>query len=406
MTHEPLEYERSPIPEGVLLDADGEPVPLRGLAHERAVLMVFPGWAGDERDAALRTISAWRGRMPLVELVVVAKDPQVEHEELASCADRVLGDPRGTIQEMFGAKGHVVAVLLGTDGLLAGGPVAGDVGLASLVQGMAMSFQELYGESMRPPTGISCKCITYGRVEYLEESLESFLRQDYAGDHELVIVNDYPRQRLHFDHPRVRIYNLDFTFETIGEMENFAVSACRYDTIAVWDDDDIALPNHLRNIDRFISSSDLLHWQLGVAFVDGSIAALTSLGNSGIVYSKPKWREVGGHPFENAGYDVTFVNRLQAHGARVTLASPPPEEVSWFYNWGNGSYHMSGLGTDHEGRPNVVQRHSAHIEELREAGQIPAGDIELTPRWNRDYVALLADHVHPAGGPTSSGHAS
>jgi len=56
------------------------------------------------------------------------------------------------------------------------------------------------------PLPISAKCITYGRVDFLEEALQSFLLQDYAGERELVIVNDYPLQTLHFDHPQVRIY--------------------------------------------------------------------------------------------------------------------------------------------------------------------------------------------------------
>ena len=95
---------------------------------------------------------------------------------------------------------------------------------------------------------LSCKMITYGRVEYLEESLQSFLNQDYDGEKELVIINDYPEQKLIFDHPDVRIFNLDYTFPTIGDKENFAVSQCKGDTIIVWDDDDLALPNHLKNI--------------------------------------------------------------------------------------------------------------------------------------------------------------
>lgn len=244
---------------------------------------------------------------------------------------------------------------------------------------------------------ISAKCITYGRVEYLEEALASFLAQDYDGDRELVIVNDYPLQRLHFDHPLVRIFNLDETFQSIGEKENFAVSQCRFNTIAVWDDDDIALPNHLGNIDRFFPGYDLLHWQLGVAWVRDRIEALGPLGNSGIVYSKQAWRQVGGHPLENAGYDVTFVNLLLTAGARVVRAAPEPRDASWFYTWGTGSYHMSGLGTDDGSRPNVLVRHAQHIEQLRAAGLIPTGDVELKPRWRHDYAGALKAHVTAAG---------
>ena len=89
---------------------------------------------------------------------------------------------------------------------------------------------------------ISCKCITYGRTDLLVESLHSFLLQDYPKDKcELVIVNDYPLQKLHYPHPQVRIYNLDETFPLIGEKENYAIERCKGPLIAVWDDDDVPI---------------------------------------------------------------------------------------------------------------------------------------------------------------------
>lgn len=241
---------------------------------------------------------------------------------------------------------------------------------------------------------VSCKCITYGRIEFLEESIESFLRQEYPGEYELVIVNDYPKQKLIYNHPKIRIYNLDFTFNTIGEKENFAISACKYENIAVWDDDDLALPNHLLNINKYFRSYDLLHWQNGVAFVTKRIAAIHSLGNSGIVYTKNIWQRMGGHAFENAGYDTTFVQKVTKSGGRIARAFPPNNEVSWFYTWGNGTYHMSGMGADNDSRPNVVVRHSDHIERLRAQGKIPTGDIILNPHWEQDYQQMLKEYCN------------
>jgi hypothetical protein len=241
---------------------------------------------------------------------------------------------------------------------------------------------------------ISCKCITYGRVELLEEALYSFLIQNYEGDSELLIVNDYPLQKLIFDHPQVRIINLDKTFDTIGEKENFAISNCKYDTIAVWDDDDLALSNHLSNINKyFVNEADLLHWQRGVFFNDGKITDITSLGNSGIVYSKKIWEKLGGHALENAGYDMTFVINIKQHSNKIILASPPDSEVSWFYYWANRSYHMSGLGQDTPDRPNVVQRNAEHTENMRQQGQIKTGEIVLQPRWNKQYDLLLREFL-------------
>lgn len=241
---------------------------------------------------------------------------------------------------------------------------------------------------------ISCKCITYGRVDLLEESIYSFINQDYPGKKELIIVNDYPLQKLEFDHPEVKIYNLDYTFETIGAKENFAISKCSAEIIAVWDDDDIAMPNHLRNIAKYFKDGvDLLQWHRGVLFDEPNITAITGLGNSGIVYSKSIWKKLGGHPLENAGYDMTFVLKIKATSPNIVIAAPPDNEVSWFYMWGHRSYHMSGQGTDTPDRLNVILRHSMHIENLRKKGYIPTGNIKLNPHWNKDYKQLLNDFI-------------
>ena len=135
---------------------------------------------------------------------------------------------------------------------------------------------------------ISLKCVTYGRVEFLEEQIQSFLQQDYPKDScELVIVNDYPLQHLVYDHPQVRIFNLDKTFDTIGAKENFAMQQCKGDIIVQYDDDDIALPNHLQNIHKyFTSDSDLLHWNRAIYMDMPDIKAITGVGNSGIVFSR------------------------------------------------------------------------------------------------------------------------
>ena len=60
-------------------------------------------------------------------------------------------------------------------------------------------------------------------------------------------------RKLIYDHPQVTIYNLDETFPLIGEKENYAIERCNGDLIAVWDDDDVAMSNHLQNIAK--------HWQ-------------------------------------------------------------------------------------------------------------------------------------------------
>jgi glycosyltransferase involved in cell wall biosynthesis len=235
--------------------------------------------------------------------------------------------------------------------------------------------------------------ITYGRVEFLEESLHSFLIQDYPGEKELVIVNDYPLQKLVFDHPQVRIYNIDETFKTIGDKENFATDLCRGEIICQWDDDDVAMPWHLKNVAKYFTDGvNILHWNPGVFYNNGNITDITWTGNSGIVFRKSAWKAIGGHPIENAGYDMTFVERLHKHGGTL-FADPAKNEASWFYMWGGRGYHMSGMGTDTSDRANVIERHSDHIEILRKRGLIPTGDVNLNPHWELDYQKQLEEHV-------------
>ena len=220
---------------------------------------------------------------------------------------------------------------------------------------------------------ISCKCITYGRVDTLVEALHSFLIQEYPADRcELIIVNDYPEQKLIFDHPQVTIYNLDETFPLIGEKENYAIERCNGDLIAVWDDDDVAMSNHLMNIaNHWKEDTNIIHWETGVFYNEPSITAITGVGNSG---------------------DTTLTNRIHALGGKVDVKMPD-HEASWFYMWGGRGYHQSGQGTDDEIKPNIIQRHSAWIESLRAKGEIPTGDINLVPAWKQDYKQMLKDYV-------------
>lgn len=243
---------------------------------------------------------------------------------------------------------------------------------------------------------LSYKTLTYGRVHLLEEALYSFLQQDFE-DKEMIIVNDYPLQKLVFDHPQVKIFNLDETFPIIGQKENFAIERCSGDIIVTGDDDDIALPWHFKNIVKFLAGNiwedpDLLLWGKAVYYNEPEITAITGVGNSGFCFSKEAWRRVGKSPLENSGGDMTFVNKLRQ--GKVVNAYPPDEEVSWFYRWSLPMcYHSSGMGTDTPDRDSIVVRNARYIEQQRRLGNIPTGEIHLKPHWRHDYVKMLQDFI-------------
>jgi hypothetical protein len=153
------------------------------------------------------------------------------------------------------------------------------------------------------------------------------------------------------------------------------------------------MSNHLQNIAKFWKDdTNIIHWETGVFYNEPSITSISGIGNSGIVYSKDVWERIGKSPLENAGGDMTLVNKIHALGG-VVNATMPKEEASWFYMWGGRGYHQSGQGTDDGSRPNIIQRHSAHIEQLRAQGKIPTGEVQLIPRWKKNYAKMLSDFI-------------
>ena len=92
---------------------------------------------------------------------------------------------------------------------------------------------------------ISCICPTYGRPHLLEETIESFLRQDFTGTKELLILNDYDEQELVFDHPEVRIINTKERYKTLGEKYNAMFEMAKGKYLTPFEDDDIFLPHRI-----------------------------------------------------------------------------------------------------------------------------------------------------------------
>jgi len=247
---------------------------------------------------------------------------------------------------------------------------------------------------MSEPISISFLCLTFGRVHLLEEAVESFLRMKYEGKKEMLIVNDNEWQHLVYEHPEIRIINLKEQYRMWGEKEDYGIRECKYDTIAQFDNDDIDLPWHADNINKYFPGHNLLHWNKGILSVSNIIKALGVCGNSGIVFNKETWRMVGGYPKRNCGADLDFVINIQNAGGKVARVVPPDEEVSHIYRWGV-SHHLSGLGDD-EGRPEeeqTVARHRRYIESQRLIGLEPEGIVKLNPNWKHDYVQMLKDFI-------------
>lgn len=120
-----LDYARQPLPFAALVDPEGDSHTLTDLARQGAVLLVFVSPGCGPCATAISQLAAWdEGLGPVRVRAVVAQTLDAALATAPGLEGRVFQDPQGATARIFDV-GTPGAVLLGGDGLLAGGPVRG-----------------------------------------------------------------------------------------------------------------------------------------------------------------------------------------------------------------------------------------------------------------------------------------
>lgn len=190
---------------------------------------------------------------------------------------------------------------------------------------------------------ISCLCLTYdhpARQSVLEECVYWFSRQDYPR-RELVIVNDTPNLEISCDVPGVRVVNVP-ECKTLGEKYQAGLEACMGTYVAVWDDDDISLPNRLSLAVKSIGNADYFnpraYW-----FENGDAIFRhehrTGYAHNASLFKKQAALDVGGYP---ACHDPDAqMDRLLMLGGKVAEGDGNPANTTYVYRWGHVPLHIS-----------------------------------------------------------------
>ena len=131
-----LEYVRVPIPDGFLLDPDRNAVSLHELIMTGPVLLVFVSCGCGSTRLSWERLDAWAHAIPRVQVLGVETRP-IGDLGIPGIAPRLFHDPAGKAWEALQIPGTSSAVLLGADGLLAGGPVHGNEEIEQLVDDIA-----------------------------------------------------------------------------------------------------------------------------------------------------------------------------------------------------------------------------------------------------------------------------
>lgn len=243
------------------------------------------------------------------------------------------------------------------------------------------------------PLTITAVCCTFARTDHLVEALACFLKQDYPNK-KLVIFNSCVEQQLLFEHPDVIVHNATERPKTMGETRNQAIELAPEGLLVVWDDDDLYASNHLSNFARGFDPQ--LHgWsKLDKQFYMESLQLKgVSHGTANVVaFTKKAWRETGGYNEINVGEDQQFIGRLSSkfQGNLVTLAH---NEISFFYRWGTGCYHLSGQGQDRPNQLTSMERSQQWATDQMNALREPRGEVKLVPKLHHNYEGLAKTFV-------------
>lgn len=128
---EPLDYDRHPIPYGVVTLSDGRSATLTELATTQARLLVILNVSCGPCLRIGEQLDAWAEQLdPAVGVLAVyaTDEPTVNHADELTAVE-----PERNLRRVF-AVGAPSAVLLGADGQMAGGPVSGEDDVAQFVE--------------------------------------------------------------------------------------------------------------------------------------------------------------------------------------------------------------------------------------------------------------------------------
>jgi hypothetical protein len=258
-----------------------------------------------------------------------------------------------------------------------------------------------YGkEQWKTLPGVTCLCPTYGRppdrLHVLEEAIESFLRQDYPGPRQLLILNDAVRQWLDFEGgkvpPGTYLVNADHRFPSVGAKMNWLCENAKYDLLLPWDDDDISLPDRISQAVFRLGNGPYwnpgFHWHLD--FDDLQYLPEQSVcGHAASIFRKDAWKKAGKYPADSSnGYDQELNGRLWALERLPSLRKEHPEEWKYVCCWaGRSPTHISGYG---------LKADAAYHNEVAERGRVK-GVWRLRPHWGRDYPAMVARKLEELG---------
>ena len=249
-----------------------------------------------------------------------------------------------------------------------------------------------------PP--VSCMCLTYGRPHVLEEAIESFLKQDYKGEKELIILNDFDKQVLIYEHPEIKIININQRFHSVGEKRSATASLSSHDILFVWDDDDLFLPHRISfTINMMKNEKYYYFFKPSKAFTlnDGIIKGpVSNLFHSGSSWRRELFDAVRGYAHMGSGQDLEIEKAFEKYDKtkKYNYNNIKLKEIYYIYRWsGTETFHLSGFGKDEKDKKTGNQKVKEYVEKKIKQNEVQLGNIKLQPHWKINYKKIVDKYI-------------
>ena len=206
---------------------------------------------------------------------------------------------------------------------------------------------------------ISCICIVTKYGDALRSSVDSFLKQDYDGDRELIIFSTNHRIKLVFAHALVTVANATRPCLPCDAKNTAITSIAKGEQIVMWSEDDYYLPNHLSLVVRHLTK-DFAWFDKEFQAEHGKIVRISQGSAETFAFTKSAWLRAG--KFQRGVLNErNFIGRITkiCEGDKIVLSN---EEVSF------------------------VRCGTANEKRMRKPSTF-AGQLVIQPAAERDYAA-------------------
>jgi GT2 family glycosyltransferase len=232
----------------------------------------------------------------------------------------------------------------------------------------AISSASIWARRLHSPPPVSCICPADGSLDWLEEAMYAFLRQDYPGEKELIVLNDCNRQTLAFEHPEVRVLNVPRRFHSTGEKLNALAALASHDLVFVWPDDAISLPHRLSlTVSQLQPAHGFFNAKTTWIWKEGQLHGVDHKALHGAsCWKRDLFVKVRGYPHVDDGHATSFEQLCQDHAPESVFVRPTTPENAYY------------IHREAKGGSNGLDRQ---------------GQIQLKPHWKADYVALVREYL-------------